>query len=63
MDLIGVEKAVCGNTQLARIYFGPICVWPDPWTDIWDEGLRVFWEPLWRDKWSVEPAPPAVEEE
>ena len=62
MDLIEVEQAICGNTQLARIYVGQICVWPDPWTDRWDEGVPVFWERTWRDQWSVDPAPPAIEE-
>ena len=32
MDLIEVEQAICGNTQLDRIYIGQLCVWPDPWT-------------------------------
>ena len=61
MDLIGVGNIVCDDTQVLVLMCGEICVWPDPWTDIWDEGFPVFWEPGWRDMWSVNPAPPAVE--
>lgn len=49
--------------QLTAIYCGTVCVWPDPWTNIWDEGFPVTWENGWRDLWSVDLAPPAVEEE
>lgn len=63
MDLVGVGTAVNDGEQLTAIYCGTICVWPDPWTDLWDEGNPVAWDPVWHDQWSSDPAPPAVEEE
>jgi hypothetical protein len=62
MDLVGVGTAVCGSAEVVAIYCGKVCVWPDPWTDLWDEGFPLAWEIIWRDLWSVDPAPPAVEE-
>ena len=62
MDMVGVGKAVNDGEELIAIYCGKICVWPDPWTDLWDEGFPITWEKGWRDKWSADPAPPAVEE-
>lgn len=62
MDLVGVGSAVCNSAEVAAIYCGTVCVWPDPWTDLWDEGFPLAWEIIWRDLWSVDPAPPAVEE-
>ena len=53
---------MCNSAEVVAIYCGKICVWPDPWTDIWDEGFPLAWEIIWRDLWSVDPAPPAVEE-
>ena len=62
-NLVGVGQAVCDDTPVVAIYVGRICVWPDPWTDLWDEGNPVTWESSWNDLWSEDPAPPAVEEE
>lgn len=62
MDLVGVGTTVCGGEQLLTLYCGRICVWPDPWTDLWDEGYPLTWENGWRDLWSLDSAPPAVEE-
>lgn len=62
MDLVGVERAVEGGDELIAIYCGRVCVWPDPWTDLWDEGHSITWEAGWRDRWSATSAPPAVEE-
>jgi hypothetical protein len=62
MDLVGVGTAVCGGEQLLTLYCGRICVWPDPWTNLWDEGYPLTWENGWRDLWSLDSAPPAVEE-
>lgn len=63
MDLIGVGTAHSGGQQIERIWLGQLCVWPDPWIDIWDEGFPITWESRWRDKWSLNPAPPSGEEE
>lgn len=63
MDLTSVGRAVCGGVEIVAIYCGTVCVWPDPWTDIWDEGNPVYWEDVWRDKWSAQSAPPVGEEE
>lgn len=62
ITLTGVGTAVCDDTSVIGIYCGTIFVWPDPWTDLWDEGFPITWESRWRDQWSVDPAPPAVEE-
>ena len=62
MDLVRVVAAVCDGESLTAIYCGKICVWPDPWTDLWDEGYPLTWENGWRDLWSLDSAPPAVEE-
>ncbi len=62
MDLVEVGTAVCGGEQLLTLYCGRICVWPDPWTNLWDEGYPLTWENGWRDLWSLDSAPPAVEE-
>lgn len=59
MDLVNVGRAVCGGEEILAIMCGEICVWPDPWIDIWDEGVPVYWEDGWRDKWSVQVAPPS----
>ena len=55
------RNAVAGQPIVA-VYCGDDFIWPDPWTDVWDEGTAVSWENVWRDKWSVQPAPPGVEE-
>ena len=58
MDLIGVSTAVCDGDEIDAIFLGSLCVWPDPWIDIWDEGFPITWESRWRDEWSVDPPPP-----
>lgn len=55
MDLVGVVKVVQGGTEIAGLWFGTSFVWPDPWTDIWDEGTNVYWENVWTNAWSPLP--------
>ena len=62
MDMIGVGSVKCDNQPIVSVFCGSICVWPDPWTNIWDEGFPVTWENGWRDLWSLDPPPPTVEE-
>ncbi len=61
MDMLGVGSVICDDTQIIGIWLGNIFIWPDPWTDIWDEGHAVSREDGWGDKWSVSPAPPFIE--
>jgi hypothetical protein len=63
MDLTQVERVVCDGTEIAAIMLGTMCVWPDPWTDIWDEGNPLTWEDGWRDRWSPLSPPPTGDEE
>ncbi len=53
MDLIAVAAAVQGGTQILGMFHGKDFVWPDPWTDIWDEGTTVLWENVWHDRWTA----------
>lgn len=53
MDLRDVVKAVNAGTEIKGLFHGTTFVWPDPWTDIWDEGVSVFWDTAWHDAWSL----------
>jgi hypothetical protein len=53
MDLRGVIKAMNDGTEIKGMFFGTTFLWPDPWSDIWDEGVAVIWENVWRNQWSV----------
>jgi hypothetical protein len=52
MDLRDVGRAVCDDIEIQGIWFGATFVWPDPWTDIWDEMATVIWTGEWHDLWS-----------
>jgi hypothetical protein len=54
MDFDGVTRVVNDGTEIKGVWFGSQFVWPDPWTDIWDEGVNVIWDSVWRDAWSVD---------
>ena len=53
MDLRGVVKAYNDGVEIKGMFFGNTFVWPDPWTDTWDEGVAVYWDSVWRNMWSV----------
>lgn len=52
MDLKGVTRIVHNGTEIKGLWFGNSFVWPDSWTDLWDEGGRVYWENVWADRWT-----------
>lgn len=58
ITLDSVGSIICGGDSLQTVFLGSICVWPDPWTDIWNEGNALTWTNVWRDKWSDVPGPP-----
>lgn len=53
MDLTAVSAAVQDGTPILGMFHGNDFVWPDPWTDIWDEGTLILWENAWHDRWTV----------
>ena len=53
MDLRGVTRAVNDGTEIKGIWLGTTFVWPDPWTDLWDEGVAIYWEDVWRNAWTL----------
>jgi hypothetical protein len=61
ITMFGVHRMVNGEDEIVAMYCGTDFIWPDPWTDIWDEGVPVIWENVWRDKWSAQFAPPSGE--
>jgi hypothetical protein len=52
LDFRGVTRVRNDNTEIYGIWLGRTFVWPDPWTDIWDEGGGRYWEDGWHDLWS-----------
>ena len=52
MDFKDVTRAVNDGTEIKGIWIGNDFVWPDPWTDLWDEGTTIIWENAWRDAWT-----------
>jgi hypothetical protein len=49
----GVISAVCDSTPIVGIWFNDSFLWPDPWTDIWEEGgTAPLWQNEWRNQWS-----------
>jgi hypothetical protein len=61
MDVRGVIRVVNDSTEIYGIWLGNTFVWPDPWTDIWDEGVVTVWENVWRNAWSLPEAAIAPE--
>lgn len=53
MDLEGVTRVLYQGQDIFGLFHGEDFVWPDPWTDIWDEGSNVYWENVWHNQWSV----------
>jgi hypothetical protein len=52
MDLNGVVRILYQGQDILGLFHGKDFVWPDPWTDIWDEGTNVYFENVWHDLWS-----------
>lgn len=51
--LAPVIRAVCDGAEIKGIWFGTSYIWPDPWTDIWEEGgAKPVWQNEWRNMWS-----------
>jgi hypothetical protein len=38
MDLRPVVQVFCNEKEVSAIYSGTLCVWPDPWEDLWSDG-------------------------
>lgn len=55
MDLRNVTQVVNDGTPIKGIWHGTTFIWPDPWTDLWDEGATVYWEDRWRNAWTPPP--------
>ena len=53
MDLSGVTRVLYQGQDILGLFHGYTFVWPDPWTDIWDEGTNIYWDSLWHDLWSA----------
>lgn len=59
MDLLDVTHIIQDDVPIKGLWIGTRFVWPDPWTDIWQEGVTVYWDNVWRNQWS--PTPPALD--
>lgn len=55
MDFVRVVRAVQDGTEIRGVWHGKVFVWPDPWTDLWDEGAFNYWEDMWRNAWTPPP--------
>jgi hypothetical protein len=64
MDLVGVVEVKYQGQPILGLFHGKTFVWPDPWTDIWDEGSAANWDGNWHDMWTPAYVPdtPAVKE-
>ena len=38
MDLRPVTTALINGRTIKRMWLGRVCVWPDPWEDVWADG-------------------------
>ena len=63
LSLQGVTRCFNDNVEIFGLWYGNVFVWPDPWTDIWDDGSYAHWTDAWHDLWSntssdyIEPEP------
>lgn len=55
MDFSGVVRVVLAGQDIFGVWHGPHFIWPDPWTDFWDEGLTQGWANVWHDSWTITP--------
>lgn len=52
MDLVGTVEVKYQGQPIHGLFHGNDFLWPDPWTDIWDEGTAIVWEQRWHDRWT-----------